>query len=208
MTWKPINPEDYQVHHNNDAWTPGAIECYESGRDCKACSASKITEGRLSKNSFDSYHCQMPGVVQRLLNRGSLPNAETPQKPEDRGVVKHKTSIEEKRRILAEIREIIARFVAEKGPVSRRDIAAHLNEVAFQGHRVWHIENTRQQVDRLINGGVIRALDNDGDRGAVYEILDSSKLSEIISYQAPKKRGPALSVSPSSSEFSQGRKVR
>ena len=66
---------NYVPENNNEisssstqSWTEQALECYSIGCDCKKCSL---------KNGNYSFKCQMPKVIDILINYIGKPNTQT-----------------------------------------------------------------------------------------------------------------------------------
>ena len=66
-----LNGEEYLPQTNGEIsesiiqnWTPQALECYSIGCDCKRCS---LAGGKYS------FICQMPKVINALLQSGTKP---------------------------------------------------------------------------------------------------------------------------------------
>ena len=214
MTWTPVDLNDYPNRYYKDTWNPGAIDCYQSDKDCRSCQNSQATDGRLRADAYDLDRCQMPGVVQRLLNKGREPEpvVKDPQRAGKAMTHMRGIGLIGKRKKMAELRAAICEALSTSGALAGSQICAKLNEMGLQNYRNWHIENLRGTLAKMVEFGVIRMLDHKvkvyGYQFA-YELIDASKVEQIVSWQQQtQQNGRGIKISPSRSEFSQGRKAK
>lgn len=208
MTWTPVDPDGYErlSGQKMDTWTPGALECYERNRDCQNCQASKTTEGRLRAEAYGPNRCQMPGIVQLLLDKGKpIPGIANPQKPGRARAHLKGIGLDEKRKRLADLRAKLCEFLGEGRPLNLSQMCARLNAISLNDYQNWHTENIRGSVNKMVEIGAIRAVKSYFP--IVYELVDASKLDGLRSWHGCGGRNQ-VSITPSSSEFSQGRKMK
>lgn len=206
MTWTPVDPNDYPDRYYPDKWNDTAIDCYQSNRNCRTCLASQSTDFRLSCNGQGFDRCQMPGVVQRLLDKGQpIPELANPQRAGRAASHLKGIGLDEKRKRLAALRAKLCEFLGKGQPLNLSQMCAALNLIALNDYQNWHTENIRGSVNKMVEIGAIRAVKSYFP--IVYELVDASKLEWMSSYQGCGGRNQ-VSIAPSTSEFSQGRKVR
>lgn len=206
MTWTPVDLEGYPDRYYMDTWTPGALECYERNRDCQNCQASKATEGRLRVDGQDFNRCQMPGVVQRLLNKGKHFTPQLQPHKSGRAAAHLKgIGLDEKRQRLSALRAKLCEFLGEGKPLTLAQMCEKLNAIALNDYQNWHSENIRGSVNKMVEAGALLARKEDFPM--TYELADASKLADIRSWHGCGGRNQ-IAISPSKSEFTQGRKAK